>query len=83
MAQVTITLEDSDDGLVIQTVSYGDKFEVGSNAHQFAGMMLKLAADEVAKQNAQDDSVVDAMRVQVNGYNELKADMRASGIIIP
>ena len=57
MSSVTITLEDSDDGRVVQTVSYGEKFEVASNAHQFAGMMLKLAADEVAKQN-QTGSIV-------------------------
>lgn len=58
MAQVTITLEDSDDGRVIQTVSYLDKFEVASNAHQFAGMMLKLASDEVAKQNSPGSIII-------------------------
>lgn len=58
MAQVTITLEDSDDGRVIQTVSYGEKFEVASNAHQFAGMMLKLAGAEVARQNSPGSIIV-------------------------
>lgn len=45
MSKVTITLEDDENGQVVQTVSYGEKFDVESNAHQYAGVMLKLAGD--------------------------------------
>lgn len=45
MSTVTITLEDDDSGHVVQTVSYGEKFDVKSNAHQFAGIMIKLTGE--------------------------------------
>ena len=51
MATVTITLSDTEDGLVEQVVSYGEAFEADSDAHQFANMMLKLAGDAVRAQN--------------------------------
>ena len=52
MSQVTITLEDNEDGKVTQTVAYtSDKvgFDVDSQAHQYAGIMLKLGAEVVKR----------------------------------
>lgn len=36
MSKCTITLEDDENGMVTQEVSYGDAFDVGSGAHHLA-----------------------------------------------
>lgn len=52
MAVAMIVLKDTEDGQVIQEVHYADGFDVKSNAHQYAGLMAKLAGDMVRGEQA-------------------------------
>lgn len=56
MSQVIITLEDTEDGQVTMAVAYtSDKggFDVDSQSHQYAGIMLKLGDEFMARANTE------------------------------
>lgn len=52
MAKVVITLEDDENGQVVQTVAYIDGLDANSPAHEFGALMVHLAGEAVRESGA-------------------------------
>lgn len=67
MSKMTITLEDTDDGLVGQTLNFHGKYDPNSNAHRYGNIMIWLAMDAQKDEPQQDKPMFDLSHLAASG----------------
>jgi len=65
--KVTIELSDTEDGMVAQTVNYGEAFDPTSNAHVYANIMIGLAMDAQKAEPQPEKPVFDLSHLAAGG----------------